>query len=61
MKKNRTVQAIRLIVIITICQLAGLIGAVFTSPNIPTWYAFLNKPFFNPPSWIFAPVWITLF
>ena len=52
---------IKLIISIVICQLAGIIGSFFTSPSIPTWYASLNKPPFNPPNWIFAPVWITLF
>jgi tryptophan-rich sensory protein len=46
---------------IFLCQVAGLIGSVFTTPAIPTWYASLKKPFFTPPSWIFAPVWVTLF
>jgi tryptophan-rich sensory protein len=30
-------------------------------PSIPTWYASLQKPAFNPPNWIFGPVWTTLF
>lgn len=44
-----------------ICQLAGIIGSFFTSSSIPTWYAALEKPSFNPPNWVFAPVWTTLF
>lgn len=52
---------IKLIAAILICLGAGLIGSVFTSPAIPTWYAALQKPIFNPPNWIFAPVWTTLF
>jgi benzodiazapine receptor len=44
-----------------VCQLAGLVGSVFTTPAIPTWYVSLNKPSFTPPSWVFAPVWVTLF
>jgi tryptophan-rich sensory protein len=52
---------IKLISSIAICQLAGLIGAIFTSPSIPTWYAALVKPSFNPPSWVFGPVWTTLY
>ncbi len=55
------VNFVRLIVSIIICQLAGIIGSFFTAPNIPTWYAAVNKPWFNPPNWVFAPVWTTLF
>lgn len=44
-----------------ICQLAGILGSLFTTPYIPTWYASLTKPSFNPPNWLFSPVWITLF
>lgn len=51
----------KLIGSIVICQGAGLIGSVFTFSEIPTWYATLTKPSFNPPSWIFGPVWITLY
>ncbi len=50
-----------LIISLLIPQLAGIIGSLFTVKNIPTWYASLNKPFFSPPNWIFAPVWVTLF
>ncbi|MFC1752865.1 TspO/MBR family protein [Thermoproteota archaeon] len=41
--------------------LAGILGSYFTTPAIPVWYASLNKPFFNPPSWIFGPVWTMLY
>lgn len=46
---------------IIVCQVAGIIGAVFTTPAIPYWYAGLNKPSFNPPSSLFGPVWTTLY
>jgi tryptophan-rich sensory protein len=49
------------IISLLIPQLAGFIGSLFTIKNIPTWYASLSKPFFNPPNWIFAPVWTALF
>ncbi|MBN2517805.1 MAG: tryptophan-rich sensory protein [Candidatus Altiarchaeota archaeon] len=58
MKLNK---AGKLIVAILVSEMAGIIGSVFTTPAIPTWYATLEKPFFNPPSWVFAPVWTTLF
>lgn len=43
------------------CLMAGVIGSMFTMESIPTWYAALNKPVFNPPGWIFGPVWTTLY
>jgi benzodiazapine receptor len=52
---------IKLVVSIVACQVAGAIGSIFTTPAIPTWYAALEKPFFTPPNWLFAPAWITLY
>lgn len=34
---------------------------LLTAPQIETWYAVLEKPAFNPPSWVFGPVWTTLY
>jgi tryptophan-rich sensory protein len=51
----------KLIISIIICELAGIIGSLFTMPSIPTWYAGLGKPALNPPAWVFGPVWTTLF
>lgn len=51
----------KLIISILICEGAGVIGSFFTAPAITTWYQTLNKPFFTPPSSIFAPVWIILY
>jgi benzodiazapine receptor len=52
---------VKLVVSILVCEGAGLIGSAFTTPAIPTWYAGLQKPSFTPPSWLFAPAWITLY
>lgn len=49
--------------IISIISTVGLgsLGGIFTIAEIPTWYAGLNKPSFNPPNWIFGPMWTTLY
>ncbi len=52
---------LRFVVSIIIPQLAGIIGSVFTSSKIPTWYTTLEKSSLNPPGWVFGPVWITLY
>jgi benzodiazapine receptor len=54
-------ELIKLIVSVLVCLLAGQIGALATSASIQTWYGTLTKPFFTPPNWVFAPVWITLY
>jgi tryptophan-rich sensory protein len=46
---------------IIICQFVGIIGSIFTVSSIPNWYANLNKASFNPPNWVFGPVWLTLY
>lgn len=51
----------KLIISIIICQLAGIIGSFFTVKSVSTWYLTLNKPSFTPPSWLFAPAWISLY
>ena len=61
MENERRKYVFKLIVSVVACQLAGVIGSVFTTPAIPTWYAALAKPAFTPPSWLFAPAWITLY
>jgi len=61
MTKSTIQQAALLIGAVVICLLAGVIGSVFTTPNIATWYTSLNKPWFTPPPWVFGPVWTTLY
>jgi tryptophan-rich sensory protein len=51
---------LKLIISIILCQLAGIIGSIFTRGSIG-WYYTLIKPSFRPPPWLFAPVWIILY
>ncbi|MFA6394226.1 MAG: TspO/MBR family protein [Patescibacteria group bacterium] len=51
----------KLAISVIIAETAGILGSIFTVPAIPGWYATLPKPAFNPPAWVFGPVWIALF
>jgi tryptophan-rich sensory protein len=41
--------------------LVGGIGGIATASSITTWYAEINKPSFNPPNYLFGPVWTALY
>ena len=43
------------------CFSAAVLGSIFTADAIPGWYATLQKPAFNPPNWLFGPVWTLLY
>lgn len=47
--------------LVILCLGAGWLGTFATTPNIPTWYASLEKPPFNPPNSVFPIVWNILY
>ncbi|QNN40440.1 TspO/MBR family protein [Pedobacter roseus] len=49
------------IINIAITLSVGALGGWATAKSVKTWYPTLNKPSFNPPNWLFAPVWTTLY
>jgi len=60
-KYKSYLEAAKIFGFIIVCFLAGIIGGLFTTTTPGSWYANIIKPSFNPPNWIFAPVWTTLY
>jgi tryptophan-rich sensory protein len=54
-------KSLKLSLCILVPLLVGSISGYFTSTSITTWYVTLNKPSFNPPNYLFGPVWTTLY
>jgi len=52
---------IKIIIGIVVCLGVGFLSGMATSSSIETWYTTLNKPFFNPPNWLFGPAWTILY
>lgn len=52
---------LKIIAVTAVLLILGGIAGAITTNAIPGWYTTLNKPSFNPPNWLFAPVWITLY
>jgi tryptophan-rich sensory protein len=58
---SRDHSGIVLAVYIAACEAVGAISGWLTAPEISGWNATLRKPAFNPPNWVFAPAWISLY
>jgi translocator protein len=58
MKKS---DILSLAICIALPLIVGSISGIATSGNINTWHATLNKPVFNPPNYLFGPVWTVLY
>ena len=60
-RATRKISPTKLVISIIACEAIGAAGSIFTIGAISTWYATILKPSFNPPNWLFGPVWTTLF
>ncbi len=54
-------KGLRLALVVFTCLAIGYLSGMVTRESITTWYPTLIKPIFNPPNWIFAPVWTVLY
>lgn len=51
----------KIIISASACLFLGMLSGLNSFESIATWYQFLNKPSWNPPNWLFGPVWSVLY
>jgi tryptophan-rich sensory protein len=52
---------VKITIALVVCLAVGYSASLITRPSVETWYPTIEKPFFNPPNWIFMPVWTLLY
>ena len=58
---RRTIEPLPLLVALALPLAVGALGGAATASSVRSWYPTLRKPPFNPPGWIFGPVWTVLY
>ena len=61
MEQKPLSRTFKIIIMIVTCVVIGAIAGLLTQKGVDTWYTTIQKPSFNPPNWVFAPVWSTLY
>lgn len=61
MEQKPLSRTFKIIVMIITCVVVGTISGLLTREGVDAWYPTIEKPSFNPPNWVFAPVWSTLY
>ena len=54
-------KTVRIALVVSTCLLVGYLSGMVTQESVKTWFPTLVKPVFNPPSWVFFPVWTILY
>ena len=52
---------VKIAILIIVCLGIGYASSIVTQNGMETWFSTLKKPSFNPPNWLFAPVWTGLY
>ncbi len=60
-RRTRAEDLLGLGAFVVLCLVISAIGGWITAGSVGTWYQTLQKPVFNPPNWLFAPVWTLLY
>lgn len=58
---TKSQELLGLLFFMTVCFGVSIAGGMITASSLGDWYAALNKPTFNPPNWVFGPVWTILY
>ena len=59
--RSRRASTIALIIFLILCYGRFSVGSMITATSVDNWYQTLNKASFNPPDWIFSPIWVVLY
>ena len=52
---------VKIAIALIVCLVVGYSASIVTRPSVESWYPTLTKPIFNPPNWIFMPMWTFLY